>query len=253
MKDSAELGLNKTPTQLHPAMTQSMVEGYQEFPPHGEAMAIDAFDMRKSYIKDSEQLGSVPIPSTLRGIVKTGVQAMQGNSPTVLIDKLGQRMAFERSGVRLYEALITKCEAAEPSLDINVLEQFRNDEAEHFALVRDCIIAMGGDPTAQTPCADSSGVAAMGLIQVLNDPRSSIPQCVEAMLIAELADVASWDLLVQLVREVNLDGYIEKFQQARVTEDHHMNTIKRWLELLTLNNGSSAGNLEDAASEEGYF
>lgn len=36
MKDSAEFGLNKTPTQLNPAMTQSMLEAYDEFPPHAK-------------------------------------------------------------------------------------------------------------------------------------------------------------------------------------------------------------------------
>lgn len=236
MKDAAEFGLNKTPTQLHPVMTQSMIEGCEEFPPHAEDMAFDAFTMRKSYIQNSEQLGAVPLPSTLRGAVSTGVQAIQGNSPSVLIDKLGERMAFERSGIRLYDALITKCKSAEPALDIETLEQFRNDEAEHFSLVRDCIASMGGDPTAQTPCADSAGMAAMGLMQVLNDPRSSIPQCVEAILMAELADLAAWELLIELADESGLSDYIGKFQQARVTENHHMHVMKKWLEQMTLNN-----------------
>lgn len=236
MKDAAEFGLNKTPTQLHPVMTQSMIDGCEEFPPHAEDMAFDAFTMRKSYIQNSEQLGAVPLPSTLRGAVSTGVQAIQGNSPSVLIDKLGERLAFERSGIRLYDALITKCKSAEPSLNIETLEQFRNDESEHFALVQDCIISMGGDPTAQTPCADSAGMAAMGLMQVLNDPRSSIPQCVEAILIAELADSAAWELLTDLAHETGLSDYVEKFQQAKLTEDHHMHTIKNWLERLTFNN-----------------
>lgn len=236
MKDVAEFGLNKTPTQLHPAMTQSMVDGYEEFPPHTEEKAIDAFTMRKSYIKNSEQLGSVPLPSTLQGAISTGVQAIQGNSPSVLIDKLGERLAFERGGVRLYDALITKCKSAEPALDTTMLEQFRNDESEHFALVQDCIVSMGGDPTAQTPCADSSGMVAMGLMQVLNDPRSSIPQCVEAILMAELADSAAWELLTDLAHETGLSDYVDRFQQAKLTEDHHMHTFKNWLERLTLNN-----------------
>jgi rubrerythrin len=236
MKEAAEFGLNKTPTQLHPVMTQSMIEGYDEFPPHAEDTAMDAFAMRKSYIRNSEQLGAVPLPSTLRGALSTSAQAIQGNSPSVLIDKLGERLAFERSGVRLYDALITKCKSAEPMLNIVTLEQFRNDEAEHFTLVQNCIVSMGGDPTAQTPCADSAGMAAMGLMQVLNDPRSSIPQCVEAILMAELADSAAWELLTELVNEAGLSDYVEKFQQAKLTEDHHMHTIKNWLERLTLTN-----------------
>ncbi len=236
MKDAAEFGLNKTPTQLHPVMTQSMVQGSEEFPPHAEDIAFDAFSMRKSYIENSEQLGSVPLPSSFRGAVKTGAQVIQGNSPSVLIDKLGERLAFERSGVRLYDALITKCKSAEPSLDLTTLEQFRNDEAEHFALVRDCIVAMGGDPTAQTPCADSASMAAMGLMQVLNDPRSSIPQCVEAILMAELTDLAAWELLIELISDAGNEEYAGKFRQARMTEDRHMQTIKGWLERLTLSN-----------------
>ncbi|MGZ5056877.1 MAG: hypothetical protein ACXWE3_00415 [Methylobacter sp.] len=236
MKEAAEFGLNRTPTQLHPVMTQSMVEGYDEFPAHAEEISVDAFTMRKNYIENAEELGSVPLPSTFRGAVSTGMQAVQGNSPSVLIDKLGERMAFERSGVRLYDALITKCQSAEPALDTAVLEQFRNDEAEHFALVRDCIKTMGGDPTAQTPCADSAGMAAMGLMQVMNDPRSSIPQCVEVILMAELTDLAGWELLIELVDEANLDEYIGRFQKAKLTEDDHMRTIKKWLERLTLNN-----------------
>jgi rubrerythrin len=236
MKDAAEFGMNKTPAQLHPVMTQAMIEGYEEFPPHAENTKCDAFTMRRSYIQDSEQLGGVPLPSTLRGAVSTGVQAIQGNSPSVLIDKLGERLAFERSGIRLYDALITKCKSAEPVLDIDTLEQFRNDEAEHYSLVRDCIASMGGDPTAQTPCADSAGMASMGLMQVLNDPRSSIPQCVEAILMAELADAAAWELLIVLVDEAGLNDYVDRFQYAKRTEDHHMQVIKAWLEEMTLNN-----------------
>lgn len=238
MKDAAEFGLNKTPTQLHPIMTQAMVEGCSEFPPHAEDMSMDAFALRKSYIRNSEQLGAVPLPNTLKGALSTGAQAIQGNSPSVLIDKLGQRLAFERGGVRLYDALLTKCKAAEPMLDIGILEQFRNDEAEHFMLVRDCIVSMGGDPTAQTPCADSAGMAAMGLMQVLNDPRSSIAQCVEAILIAELADNAAWELLIELAHTAGLSDYVDRFKQAKQTEDLHMRTIKGWLERLTLSNES---------------
>lgn len=176
------------------------------------------------------------MPSTLKGAFTTGLQAITGNSPSVLIDKLGQRLAFERSGVRLYDALITKCKSAEPVLDISLLEQFRNDEAEHFVLVKDCIVSIGGDPTAQTPCAYSSGVAAMGIMQVLNDPRSSIPQYVDAILMPELADASAWQLLVEPANEAGLDDYVDKFQQASLTEDHHMQTIKDWLQRLTMEN-----------------
>lgn len=43
-------------------------------------------------------------------------------------------------------------------------------------MLSEAIVDMGGDPTAQTPCADVSAVAAMGLIQVLTDPRTTLAQ-----------------------------------------------------------------------------
>ena len=39
------------------------------------------------------------------------LQALKGGPPTQFLDKLGERLAFERTGVRLYEALISKHEA----------------------------------------------------------------------------------------------------------------------------------------------
>jgi len=236
MKESAEFGLNKTPTQLHPLMTKEMIEGYKEFPPKTVDSSVEAFDLRREYIQSSGQLGSVPIPNTTRGVISSSAQFLKGNDPSVLIDKLGQRLAYERSGARLYEAFLTKCNAAVPELDTAVLEQFHQEEIEHFVLVRDCIIAIGGDPTAQTPCADASGVATMGLMQLMNDPRSSVPQCVEAMLIAELTDVAAWDLLIQLAEKAGLENFVEKFTVAKVAEDRHLVVIKEWLALITLQN-----------------
>ncbi|MGZ8189294.1 MAG: hypothetical protein ACXWTN_11080 [Methylosarcina sp.] len=82
MKDTAEFGMNKTPTQLHPVMTQAMIDGYEEFPPHAEEMVINAFTMRRNYIENAEQLGAVPLPSTVKGAVSVGVQAIKGNSPS---------------------------------------------------------------------------------------------------------------------------------------------------------------------------
>ena len=50
---------------------------------------------------------------------------------SVLIDKLGERLAFERTAVRLYEALRVKLEASDhrdQQLTPELLEDMRNDE-----------------------------------------------------------------------------------------------------------------------------
>lgn len=53
----------------------------------------------------------VPIPGSTKGMVITGHSKLVGQSPEVLIDKLGERLAFECGGTRLYEALIAKVES----------------------------------------------------------------------------------------------------------------------------------------------
>ena len=226
MKQSVEFGENKTPSQLHSQMTKEMVAGYGEFPQHAEQINTDSFELHKDYIVGAPQLGSVPMPQKFK----------QAVTSDILMDKLGQRLAYERSGVRLYDAFIMKCKAAQPDLSIEVLERFRAEELAHFELIRDCIEALGGDSTAQTPCADASGVMAMGLIQLLNDPRSTIPQCVEAMLTAELTDVAAWDLLIELTAQAGLENFTNEFAEAKATEDMHLTTMQQWLTAMTLQN-----------------
>lgn len=236
MKDSVEFGANKTPTQTKPSRTAKMEEGYEEFPVQAEDTSTDAFDLRSRYIRESIPLSTVPLPGSSRAVLNTALQALKGNSAAVLIDKLGQRLAYERSGVRLYDALLTKCKAAAPDLDTSVLESFRAQEAEHFAILHDVIKQLGADPTAQTPCADTAGMMAMGLVQVMTDPRTTIPQCAEALLAAELIDVAAWELLIGLADEAGMDKASASFLHAKVQEDDHLMTVREWLRRMTMEN-----------------
>ncbi len=135
-----------------------------------------------------------------------------------------------------FEALITKVSASLPELSLEKLEQFRQEETEHYFMLVEALEKIGADPTAVTPCADSASVASMGLIQVLNDPRTTVPQCVEAILIAELADNDGWDLLLKICTEAGLTEQVEKFQIAKMQEEKHLNFMRRWLEDLTLEN-----------------
>ena len=64
------------------------------------------------------------------------------------MDKLGERLAFERGGTRLYELLITKCEASQVTADEKVLKslkKIRREEAEHMAMVKEAIASL--DPS----------------------------------------------------------------------------------------------------------
>ena len=92
----------------------------------------------------------------------------------------------------------------EISMTIEDLEDIRADEARHFLLVSDAIDSLGGDPTSQTPSADLCGVESSGLVQVLNDPRTTIAQSLHAIVTAELSDKAGWETLIALADEHGL-------------------------------------------------
>ena len=101
MNQSASLGMNKTGGATAPQRLQEMVSGLELSLPQSTGSAQAIADVRIAYAAGAEPVGSVPMPASLTGTVKTAVKAVTGANPTLFIDKLGERAAFERSGVRL--------------------------------------------------------------------------------------------------------------------------------------------------------
>jgi rubrerythrin len=239
MKEQIKLGMNKTGIDMAPILSKEMIEGTQELTtpllPKESDKSIALNRIR--FIEESEPVGSVPLPGTLKGAANIGLQILKGFNPEVFINKLGERLAFERSGVRLYDALISKHEAAQDrSLlpPIEKLQEFRNDELDHFQLLTDVMKKLGADPTAQTPAADISGVAAMGIQKVVTEARTNFLETLEAIIIAELADNNCWELLIQLTDEAGLNDISESFRAALEKEKQHLKSMKNWTEKLTL-------------------
>ena len=230
---SGHVGMNRTGIQMSPIDSKAM----QEIDPSmtgadgGDDSALA--EMRNDYIANADSLGSIPLPGTVTGAVSMTLQALKGDSPQILLDKLGERLAFERTGTRLYDALITKCEVmldGDISMTIDDLEQIRADEARHFMLISDAIESLGGDPTSQTRSADLAGVESMGLVQVLNDPRTSIAQSLHAIMTAELSDKAGWETLVALADEHELTDMVDDFTNALNQEREHLALVQTWYE-----------------------
>lgn len=239
MEKTTQLGMNRTGTDMSPFMTKEMVKG-AGIENIGPISYADMEAIRSSYITLNTPVGSVPLPGTLKGVLTSGKEKLTGHSPEVLINKLGERLAFERSGVRLYDALITKCQndqsgEAGTVVSMDLLQQFRQEEADHFLLVRDIMDSIGADPTAQTPDADIAGLAALGIQKVLLEPRTSISQCLEAMLTAEMTDNAAWEMLVELCQEMGLTDTASEFTRALEQEERHLQQIKSWLKQITMN------------------
>ena len=244
MEKNTHMGMNRTGMQMSPMDSGAMQNIDPELMPIG-VTADDALDeMRSRYIEESESLGSVPVPATIRGMVNTGAAMMTGNDPRLLLDKLGERLAFERTGTRLYDALLVKCEA-DPSamvgsMTLDAVLEIRDDELEHFRQLADTIESLGGDPTAQTPCADLAGVESMGLMQALTDPRTSLTQSLHALLTAELTDNAGWELLIALAESNGKSEMAQEFSVCLQDERRHLQSVHQWLTEATLGTGALA-------------
>lgn len=236
MEKSTVLGKNRTGIDMSPIDAKEMIALARITPPSSQGDEQAIAQMRREYIAEADVIGSVPPPGTLKGVASTAMEKLTGRNPDAFIDKLGCRLAFERTGVRLYDALIAKCSAspAGSAVPLERLREFRNEEFQHFKLVESAIRSIGADPTAQTPSADVDGVASLGLIQVLTDPRTSVAHCLEAVLIAELADNDAWQLLIMLAEKMGMDDMARDFQNALREEDEHLAHIRQWFKAMVM-------------------
>jgi hypothetical protein len=234
--DATEIGRNRTGLQTSPQLSKAMNDVVQ--PVSAEtADASPLNEVRLLYIRDADPLGSIPPPATVKGAVKTAAKLLKGERPQVFLDKLAERLAYERSGTRLYDAVIAKFTAHEgelPSASLQEVMEIRDEEASHAALIRTCIEQLGADPTAQTPSADLVGVATAGFLQAAADPRTTLAQTLQVALAAELVDVASWEMLISMAEQVGQDGMVERFRTALARENEHLVKVRGWCENLTL-------------------
>lgn len=204
----------------------------EAFPPTSQGSAQDIAQVRIAYAKEAGPLGSVPQPAGLKNKVQTAVKAVVGEQPTLFMDKLGERLAFERSGTRLYETLLAKHSAFgsfSGGPTAGDLKRVLNEEYSHFQLLQSIIEQFGGDPTAVTPAADIQGTMSQGIRMVIVDPRTTLLQSLEAILVAELADFTCWETLVELAQQAGEDDLVQSFKQAHMTEQEHLQKVRTWV------------------------
>lgn len=254
-------GPNLTGSAVSPKGCKAMLNAVQDINVPGPIDTSAQMEQRIVYIDEAESVGSIPPPSSMMDVIKTSMNKLIGNAdPSMFMDKIGERIAFERSGTRLYDALITKYMAlSQQSSDLlpsvkelvesknedsvlvlsagdetalETLTRIRFEELSHFKMLCDAMEKLGGDPTAQTPCADVTATASMGLIQVVTDPRTTLAQSLNAMVAAELIDTAGWELLATLADEADEPELTGQFLAALSQEQQHLATVKGWLSVL---------------------
>jgi len=64
---------------------------------------------------------------------------------------------------------------------------------------------------------------------VIVDPRTTLLQSLEAILVAELADSTCWETLVELAQEAGEDDLVQPFKQSYTTEQEHIHKVCAWV------------------------
>lgn len=231
MPKAAKMGHNVTGAQMSPDDTKQMMEAVEKYPPDVPGDSKKMADERQAMTAASDGVGSVPVPGSTKGKLKSTFDKMLGKEPELLVDKLGERLAFERTGVRLYDAVIAKLGASDSAGKkmIPELKKIRDEEAQHMFIIKEAIETLGADPTAMTPCADVAGVMASGPMKVVTDPRTNASQALDALLTVELTDNAAWESLIELTDKSGHPKIAKSFRKAVEQEVEHLKTIKRLL------------------------
>jgi hypothetical protein len=249
-----EMLINRTGIMTNPELSAELILGAKETIPSSEGNGQQIAASRAEYLSEALPIGSPPLPMRMgeEGAEESLSEQLEGLP--VLLDKLGERLAFERQGTRLYEAFVHKCESMEMEDDggptVEELQHICEEELQHFKLLQKAITKLRGDATVMTPCADVAEVLSHGVVQIVTDPRTTIAHTLQAMLNAELADNDGWQMLQELAAELGQTDLEEQCRKALEEEQEHLEKVRGWLAAATLDEATLM--TEDrAVAEEG--
>ena len=158
------------------------------------------------------------------------MQKLAGTNVSRVIDLLNERLTFERSGVKLYDKILERMRTdPQAALMVEQMQENRDEEKEHEEWLEKQIRALGGD--ARSPSEKSILVRAesQGIEHVI-ERDAQLPHDFHALLIAELADNAGWDLLVQLADEVGDRDAKKEFKKRLHEEEEHLLFVRHAVE-----------------------
>ena len=141
-----------------------------------------------------------------------------------VIDLLNERLAFERTGVRIYDRILLRMRLAqdgEVQRMINRVQRHRDEEHEHEEWLEEQIRDLRGDDHLPTEKSVLVLAETQGIERVVHrDPR--LAHDFHALLTAELADTAGWDLLVRIADQFGDRDAAREFRQRHREEQEHV-------------------------------
>jgi bacterioferritin (cytochrome b1) len=149
-----------------------------------------------------------------------------------VIDLLNERLAFERTGVRLYDRILLRMRLSDDrqmERMIDRMQRFRDEEWEHEKWLEEQIRELHGDDHLPTEKSVLVLAETQGIERVVHrDPR--LPHDFHALLTAELADNGGWDLLVRIADEFGDYDAKREFRKRLREEQEHVLFVRRAVE-----------------------
>lgn len=150
-------------------------------------------------------------------------------NPNLVLDILCARVAYERTGVQLYDSVIRKIEVNGQERYRRMLEtlrKHRGEEKEHEEWLEAQIRRLGGNPHDKTAMARLEEEESQGVKSVILDGHTQISHLLHALLTAELADNAGWDLLVKLAGDAGDVEAKKEFAKRMAHEVEHLAFVR---------------------------
>jgi rubrerythrin len=164
------------------------------------------------------------------------MEKMAAKNSARIIDLLAERLAFERSGVRLYDQILDRMrEAPDENITgmLETMQKHRGEEKEHEEWLEECIRKLGGDPNAETEHSRLVKQESKGVEEVV-EKDTMLPHLFHALLVAELADNAGWDLLHSLAGELGDSAAKKEFGKRLREEAEHLLFVRKVVQKFAL-------------------
>jgi bacterioferritin (cytochrome b1) len=158
------------------------------------------------------------------------MRKLAGKNVARVIDLLNERLAFERSGVMLYDQILARMRADPRAATLlKRMQEHRDEEKEHEEWLEEQIRALGGDGIALSERSVLVRTESQGIEHVIRrDPR--LANDFHALLTAELADTAGWELLVELADDAGDRTAKKEFKKRLREEEQHLLFVRKAVE-----------------------
>lgn len=122
----------------------------------------------------------------------------------MLLEKLGEKLGYERAFLRLYESFVHKKSLYAKrylhakSYEQKIFENFAAMKAAHCEILQTALIGLGGNPDHIVPSEDLAAIARLGIVTVFIHPHAKLKNLFHAVRIVELTGKSTTLFLIRL-------------------------------------------------------